>query len=116
MAEVRRGDLWWVDWSPSRGSEQSGRRPALVVQTDTGNCNSRYTNTIVVTVSSQGRAAVPTHVRLAATEESGLKQDSYAKCEQVLTISKDRLERKIGRVSATELRAAYQALIEVVGP
>ena len=114
MSEIRRGVLWWVDWSPARGSEQSGRRPALVVQTDAGNGNVRYPNTIVVTVSSQGRP-VPTHVPLQATATSGLKNTSYAKCEQVMTISKERLQSKIGRVSQTELDHIFQALLQVLG-
>lgn len=40
--ESPRGESRWVDWSPGRGSEQVGRRPALVVQTDAANRNARY--------------------------------------------------------------------------
>lgn len=50
-----RGELWWVDWSPGRGSEQTGHRAALIVQTDPANHNPRYPNTIVATISRQGR-------------------------------------------------------------
>jgi hypothetical protein len=58
--EVHRGDIWVVDWSPGRGSEQAGMRPAVVVQTDAANLNPRYPNTIVLTVSTKGKA-VPFH-------------------------------------------------------
>lgn len=108
-AEVSRGDLWWVDWSPGRGSEQIGRRPALIVQTDAANRNPRYPNTIVVTVSTKGRDA-PFHIPLGATEESGLSSPSFAKCEQVLTISKERLESRLGNVSEDELAQVEAAL------
>ena len=104
-----RGELWWVDWSPGRGSEQTGRRPALVVQTDVANHNPLYPNAIVVTVSTKGRK-VPFHVPLAPAKESGLSSASFAKYEQVLTISKQRLELKLGRISDHELAQVAAAL------
>ncbi|MHB8523858.1 MAG: type II toxin-antitoxin system PemK/MazF family toxin [Limisphaerales bacterium] len=42
MADPHRGQIWLVNWSPGRGSEQLGRRPALVMQTDSANANPRY--------------------------------------------------------------------------
>jgi mRNA interferase MazF len=104
-----RGELWWVDWSPGRGSEQMGKRPALVVQTDAANRNPRYPNTIVVTVSSTGRD-VPFHVLLEVSAESGLSDQSFAKCEQLLTISKRRLDARLGRVTAEEMARVEEAL------
>ena len=53
-----RGDVWLVDWSPSRGSEQSGMRPALVVQTDAANQNPRYPNVIVAAISTGVRQSI----------------------------------------------------------
>jgi mRNA interferase MazF len=87
--EVRRGDIRLVDWSPSRGSEQAGMRPAVVVQTDAANLNPRYPNTIVVTVSTKGKP-VPFHVSIEPSEQNGLKEKSFVKCEQVLTIADGR--------------------------
>lgn len=107
--DIRRGDLFWIDWSPGRGSEQAGRRPGLVVQTDTANRNVRYPNTMVVAVSRSGRD-IPSHVFLLPSPESGLSEGSYAKCEQVQTISKERLEERIGRVAADELHRVSLAL------
>jgi mRNA interferase MazF len=108
-AEVSRGDLWWVDWSPGRGSEETGRRPALVVQTDAANRNPRYPNTIVVTVTTKGRQ-VPFHVPLQASADSGLTRPSFAKCEQVVTISKERLESRLGSVPGDEVAQVDAAL------
>ena len=114
--ELRRGDLYWVDWSPSRGSEQAGWRPALVVQLDPANRNPNYPNTIVVTISRTGRD-VPSHVEIAPTSENGLRELSYAKCEQILTVSKDRLAERIGRVSPgamTEVSEALKRMLSLV--
>jgi mRNA interferase MazF len=109
QVEPERGDLWWVDWSPGRGSEQTGYRPALVVQTDAANLNPRYPNTIVITVSTKGRN-VPTHVRVEPTPANGLREVSFAKCEQLFTISKDRLSRRIGKLAHSELEQVVAAL------
>jgi mRNA interferase MazF len=100
--DPRRGELWWVDWSPGRGSEQAGRRPALIVQTDPANRNPRYPNTIVATVSISGRH-VPSHVRIEPDAQNGLSTASFVKCEQLMTISKERLETRLGRLRSEDL-------------
>lgn len=104
-----RGEIWQVNWSPGRGSEQTGRRPALIVQTNPANHNPRYPNTIVVTISTKGRN-VPSHVPIAPTVENGLAAPSFIKCEQLLTLSKDRLEKRIGCLSPDDLKRVAAAL------
>ena len=111
--EVRRGDIWVVDWSPGRGSEQAGMRPAVVVQTDAANLNPHYPNTIVLTVSTKGKA-VPFHVPIDASERNGLQERSFVKCEQVLTISKERLVRRLGRLEEGYLELVATSLRKVL--
>ncbi len=108
-----RGEIWWVNWSPGRGSEQTGRRPALIVQTDPANHNPRYPNTIVITISTKGRN-VPSHVRLEPAAENGLATSSFIKCEQLLTMSKARLENRMGRISSDDLDRVAVALRTVL--
>src|SRR5579859_3068094 len=108
-AHPRRGQLYWVDWNPARGSEQAGRRPALIIQNKPFNRNERYPNTIVAAVSTSGRP-VPTHVALDPTEENGLRERSYVKCEQLVTIGKDRLEGLIGTVDKSVMARVDRAL------
>jgi len=112
-ADISRGELWWVDWSPGRGSEQAGRRPALVIQTEAANRNARYPNVIVAAVSTKGRD-LPFHLQLEPSAENGLAQVCFAKCEQIFTVSKERLERRLGRISASQLEAVGRALKMVV--
>ena len=107
--EVRRGQIWLVDWSPGRGSEQLGRRPALVIQTDAANTNPRYPNTIVLTLSSKG-LPVATHVEVVPDARNGLRETSWVKCEQVLTISKDRLDKLWGTLSAADVAKVERSL------
>ena len=106
----RRGEIWLVDWSPGRGSEQAGRRPALIVQSDHGNLSKTYPNTIIVTISTKGRE-IPFHVLIAKSPRNGLKVDSYVKCEQVLTISKSRLiGTPRGRLTQDKMAEVAEAL------
>lgn len=107
--DLRRGDLFWIDWSPGRGSEQLGRRPGLIVQTDAANRNENYPNTIVAAVSRSGRD-VPSHVRVEPTPENGLRETSFVKCEQLQTISKERLADPIGRLTESEMHQVSVAL------
>ena len=112
-SKINRGEIWWVNWSPGRGSEQAGRRPAVVVQTDPANHNPRYPNVVVVALSTKGRE-VPFHIRVDSTEENGLSQTSYVKCDQILTISKERLEQRLGSLHPVSIRKVNQALALVL--
>jgi mRNA interferase MazF len=110
---MRRGELYWVDWSPGRGSEQTGRRPALIVQRDAANQNENYPNTIVVTVSTKGRP-IPFHIEIEPTETTGLTERSWARCEQVLTVSKERLGTRLGSVDEAIMERVGVALKKVL--
>lgn len=110
----RRGEIWLVDWNPRRGSEQLGRRPALVIQTDAANSNPRYPNTIVLTLSTKG-LPVATHVQLEPDSTNGLRETSWVKCEQVLTISKERLLQKWGQVSPGDLKRIEKSVATALG-
>lgn len=110
----RRGEIWLVDWNPGRGSGQLGRRPALVIQTDAANSNPRYPNTIVLTLSTKG-LPVATHVRLEPDSTNGLRETSWVKCEQALTISKERLLQKWGRVSPGDLARIEKSVMTALG-
>ena len=105
----RRGEIWDVNWSPGRGAEQQGTRPALVIQNDRGNASSAYPLTIVASMSRTERE-LPLHVRIAPSEENGLTSDTDVKCEQVMTIEKTRLLRRRGSITLEELTKVDLAL------
>jgi mRNA interferase MazF len=98
----RRGEIWDVNWSPGRGAEQKGTRPALIVQNDRGNTSLSYPLTIVASMSRTERE-LPLHVRIAPSEENGLTDFTDVKCEQVMTIEKSRLIRRRGFITMEEL-------------
>ena len=107
---LQRGEIWLVDWSPGRGSEQTGVRPSLIIQRDAGNRSGNYLNTVGAAISTTGRE-IPLHVRLRPSTTNGLKADSYVKCEQLTTISKTRLVGNAwGRLSDAEMAQVDSAL------
>ena len=105
----KRGEIWLLDWSLSRGSEQAGFRPALIIQTDDANSNPNYPHTIVLAVSTKGKV-VPFHVALKPNNINGLSEASFVKCEQVLTVTKERLIKKLGIIEDRELQQINRAV------
>ena len=105
----KRGEIWLLDWSPARGTEQAGFRPALIIQTDAANSNPGYPNTIVLAVSTKGKP-VPFHIALKPSRRNGLTEESFVKCEQVLTVAKDRLARKLGAIGEGDLQQINRAV------
>lgn len=105
----RRGEIWDVNWSPGRGAEQQGTRPALIIQNDRGNTSPIYPLTIVASMSRTERD-LPLHIRIAPTPENGLTDYTDVKCEQVMTIEKSRLLRRRGAITSEELGRVDMAL------
>ena len=68
-----------------------------------------YPNTIVLTVSTKGKA-VPFHVSVNPSAGNGLQQKSFVTCEQILTISKERLIRRLGRLDEERMEAVAMAI------
>jgi len=104
---VRRGEIYWVDWNPGRGSEQVGKRPALVIQNDTGNQFS--TTTIVAAVSTAPVKPYPFVVRITAAE-GGLPRDSTVNLAVILTVALTRLVDKCGELSVQKMLEVDEAI------
>jgi len=92
---AHRGDVWLVDFGEPIGREQSARRPAVVVSADPLN-ESRAGVVIVVPTTTTPRG-LPSHVEIDPAS-SGLDEFSYAKCEDVKSISERRLIAQLGAV------------------
>jgi mRNA interferase MazF len=98
---VRRGDVYWADLVPRSGSEQTGRRPVIVVSHDAFNETAGWRSIIVVPVSTsaaQGRRG-PTAVEIPAGA-AGLARASVAVCHQVTTLDRAKLTRPLGKLPA----------------
>lgn len=102
----RRGEVWLVNWNPARGSEQAGKRPALVIQNNIGNKNA--STTIVAAISSSVKI-FPMNVKVESPE-GGLDLVSIVKTSQILTVDKNRLEKKIGQLTKETMEKVNQAI------
>jgi len=81
---VKRGEIYWVEFDPVKGSEQGGLRPSLVVQNDIGN---RYSPTTVMVAITRTLPPRPyPFVVIVEPEESGLPERSAINCSQIATI------------------------------
>ncbi|KYC34978.1 PemK family transcriptional regulator [Scytonema hofmannii PCC 7110] len=103
-----RGDVYLADLNPSRGSEQGGIRPIIIVQRSTLD---QFTTTVVVVpvTSNLRRAKVPGTIVLPVGE-GGLIQESVVLCYQIVVIDKQRLMKKLGTLSPNYLLMLREAL------
>ena len=106
---AKRGEIWFAELSPTRGSEQAGVRPVLVVQNDSVN---RFTSTVLAVpiTTNMRRALLPCCVAVAAGE-GGLPEASVLLCHQMRALDTNRLRNKVGDVSAETLQAMTRCLI-----
>lgn len=103
---IKRGEIYLANLNPSLGSEQSGIRPVLIIQNDTGN---RYSPTVIVlAITSKEKKNIPTHVKIGAMQ--GLEKDSVVLVEQVRTVDKERLIKRLGMLSFDKMQEIKEAL------
>ena len=95
-----RGEIWSVDLDPVRGREQAGKRPALVVATDVFN-HGPAERVLLVPITTKDKR-IPLHVPVSPAE-SGLRERSFVKCEDLRSASRDRLAKRLGAVGAATL-------------
>jgi mRNA interferase MazF len=102
---VIRGDVFWTDLKPRSGSEQSGRRPAVVVSRDAMNRVDEWQSILMVPLSTSARQAGrgPTAI-LVPRGSAGLTRESVALCHQVTTVDRSKLLKRIGTLPADVLR------------
>ena len=101
---MKRGDVYWADLVPRSGSEQTGRRPVVLVSHDGFNETPAWMSVIVVPLSTSVSQAKrgPTIVRLPAGV-AGLSKASVAICHQVTTLDRAKLTSRIGLLPASHL-------------
>ena len=100
MTTPLRGEVWLVDLDPTRGREQAGKRPVLVVSAN--GFNKSPADLVVVLPMTSKDNAIPWHVPLQPPE-GGTKTRSFIMCEAVRSISHDRLVQRWGAVTPATL-------------
>ena len=111
MARILRGDIYWADLNPTRGHEQSGLRPALVISHDVFNERSGTVIALAIT-SQESRAGFPLTMEIKSTK---LPKQSWVKIGQIRTLALERLGKKLGRISPEEFNRVVEGLNEIIG-
>ena len=112
VAQVLSGEIRWADLDPTRGPEQAGRRPVVVLSHDV--FNERSGTVIAVAITSQPqRAGFPLTLELTTP---ALPKRSWVKISQVRTLARERIGRRLGRVTPEETALIIEGLLEIIGP
>jgi len=109
---AKKGEIWLVDLNPTRVHEQSGIRPAVIISVD--EFNSCPADLVVVVPITSRNKSIPLHVEIRP-ENSGLAKVSFAKPEDIRSISKERLIKKIGELPNKKLRELEEKIRILLG-
>ncbi len=108
MKQPKRGEIYFLDFSPSKGREIKGPHPALVIQNDIGNKVGNLT--IVAAITSNLKVAeLPVGV-LIKTKESGLPHESAVHLGQIYTVDKERLQNLVGTLPEHKMKEIDKAI------
>ena len=111
MARILRGEIRWAELEPTRGNEQAGARPVLVLSEDVFNERSGTVIAVPLT-SAEPRAGFPLTVESGA---AGLPKRSWIKIGQIRTLSADRIGKRIARSPDEEIAEVIEGLNEILG-
>jgi mRNA interferase MazF len=110
MAGILRGEIRWADLNPTKGREQSGTRPVLIMSHDVFNERSGTVIAIAITSQTQ-KAGFPLTLELKTGD---LPKRSWAKISQIRTLSTERIGQIIGKISQEELEQVMEGLNELI--
>ena len=111
MAGILRGEIRWADLNPTKGKEQAGLRPVLILSHDV--FNERSGTVIAVALTSQPqRAGFPLTLELSS---KGLPKRSWVKISQIRTLAIERIGKRLGKASAEEVAQVIDGLNEIIG-
>jgi mRNA interferase MazF len=111
---ISQGEIWWADLPAPTGSGPGFRRPVVVVQGDALN-RSRIATVVCVPLTSNLKwALAPGNVRLAA-RLTGLSKDSVANVSQIVSVDKDLLTARVGRLPPSKLGLLLSGIDTVLG-
>lgn len=113
MVEVKRGEIWLIDLNPTKGSEQRGVRPCLVISNDITNQHAP-TITVLPLTSNLAGQRFPINVVLSK-QETRLKVDSLVLCGQIRTVTKERIVQKLTAITINEINRVEKALLLYLG-
>ena len=106
---IRRGEIWWADLPEPLGSEPGYNRPVLIIQADDFN-RSQIATVIALVISSNTKLANAPGNVLLSKKQTGLSKTSVANISQAITIDKNFLTEKVGRLDSQTFRKIENGL------
>lgn len=111
---MKRGDIYSVDFGNADGThKQKGIRPAIIVSNNRSNGNSPVVTVVPLTSRTGKKKHLPTHVQIPKRYNVGLTKPSMALAEQVETLDKSRLHRKIGEITNDVIMEAVTVAVMI---
>jgi mRNA interferase MazF len=108
---MKHGDIYMVNFNPTTGQEISKTRPAVIVNSD---AVGKLELKVVVPLTDPAKKTYNWHVPIKSSKVNGLPKDSIADCFQIKSISKDRFERKMGKLSDEDMEEVKIGLMKVL--
>ena len=100
---MKRGEVWWVDFEPALGSEVKKTRPAIIVSNDASNGAMGRVQVIPVTSNTSKLYVFESRIDVKGAQ-------GKAMADQIMTADKQRLKKRIGKVSPSEMLGIERAI------
>lgn len=108
---MKQGEIWYADLNPTKGSEQAGLRPVVVIS---GNLLNQHLNVVIVVPLTTKVKNYKGNPVLRPSKENGLKTESEMLIFHVRSVSKERLVRRLGSIEPTQLTLSLKTLNEIL--
>ncbi|MFC1886866.1 type II toxin-antitoxin system PemK/MazF family toxin [Thermodesulfobacteriota bacterium] len=106
---IQKGDIYWVNFSPGKGSEPAGRRPGLVIQSDALNESNLNTVVMLAITSTLKFGELPGNVMLRKGE-ANMPRKCVINVTQIKSVDKMSLMEKIGTLSDRKMEEVIQGV------
>jgi len=108
---MKQGEIWFVDLNPTKGSEQAGQRPVVVVS---GNLMNEHLTVVIVVPLTTKIKNYKGNPILTPNKTNGLKTESEMLVFHIRSVSKDRLVKKIGSIEKEQLNRTIKTLNDIL--
>jgi len=108
---MKQCEIWYADLNPVKGSEQQGFRPVVIIS---GNVLNKYLRTVIICPLTTKVKRYKGNIVLAPNDENGLSKISEIQIFHIRSISKERLVKRIGKISTGQLNTLKQGLDDIL--
>jgi len=108
---MKQGEIWYANLNPSKGSEQAGHRPVVIIS---GNLLNQYLNIVIACPLTTKIKNYKGNVVLKPDVVNKLKAPSEILVFHIRSVSKERLVKKLGNISAVQLEQLKEGLNDIL--